>query len=250
MKFKLFIIATLMMTFGLTFGVSAQTTTTSADADLVTETNVQVKPVAATMLNAQMKPVALSNQSVFTSATLRPGMKSEAVRLLQEILKEKGYYTLGIDGSYGPGTKAAVRQFQAAQGLSTDGIAGARTFAKFVANTGITPSPAVDADGVACTREYEPVCGQMRGTINCITSPCPEPAPETYGNSCMAKAAGVEVLYEGACDVIKPVNDADEEGLSDNGKRQLIIQLEAKVERIKNYLEDLEAKIERIKDSL
>jgi hypothetical protein len=47
-----------------------------------------------------------------------------------------------------------------------------------------------------CTKEYEPVCGQIR--IVCITTPC-NPIQQTYANKCMMKAAGAEKLYDGAC---------------------------------------------------
>lgn len=49
---------------------------------------------------------------------------------------------------------------------------------------------------VACTKEYRPVCGAK--PIVCITTPC-NPIPTTYGNSCMMKADGATLLYEGQC---------------------------------------------------
>ena len=46
---------------------------------------------------------------------------------LQSRLAELGYYTGAIDGDFGPGTEAAVKAFQAQNGLTPDGIAGAYT---------------------------------------------------------------------------------------------------------------------------
>ncbi|MBQ2700496.1 MAG: peptidoglycan-binding protein [Clostridia bacterium] len=57
-------------------------------------------------------------------ATTRPGDKGANVKKLQQALKLEGFYTGKIDGSYGSGTKAAVKKFQKKHGLSQDGIAG------------------------------------------------------------------------------------------------------------------------------
>lgn len=60
-------------------------------------------------------------------STLRQGDSSSAVRNLQQRLKKLGYYSGSVDGSYGQGTMAAVRVFQAQSGLTADGVAGAAT---------------------------------------------------------------------------------------------------------------------------
>ncbi|SDM28247.1 D-Ala-D-Ala carboxypeptidase family metallohydrolase [Allokutzneria albata] len=64
--------------------------------------------------------------------TLSQGMTGEDVRQLQ--IRMSGYpgygAVLGIDGDYGPATKAAVTRFQQAYGLPVDGIAGGQTFTK------------------------------------------------------------------------------------------------------------------------
>ena len=49
------------------------------------------------------------------------------VAALQVALRGVGLYQQTIDGSAGPGTRAAVRRFQAANGLPVDGVAGAAT---------------------------------------------------------------------------------------------------------------------------
>ncbi len=60
----------------------------------------------------------------------------DEVIAVQTKLKELGYYKGNIDGIYGSGTKSAVTNFQKANGLSADGIAGVKTLAAL----GITKS--------------------------------------------------------------------------------------------------------------
>lgn len=55
------------------------------------------------------------------------GSTGTEVRQIQTALKRQGYYTGSIDGIYGSGTQAAVRKFQAAKGLTVDGVCGANT---------------------------------------------------------------------------------------------------------------------------
>ena len=61
--------------------------------------------------------------------TLRPGDGGDAVALMQERLIVLGYLSGTADGNYGDGTKAAVRAFQKANGLTVDGSAGPQTLA-------------------------------------------------------------------------------------------------------------------------
>ena len=58
-----------------------------------------------------------------------PRMRGEAVREVQEALVEAGYDVGGIDAIFGPGTDAALRQFQADNGLQADGVVGDETAA-------------------------------------------------------------------------------------------------------------------------
>ncbi|UTW69313.1 peptidoglycan-binding protein [Anaerobacillus sp. HL2] len=58
---------------------------------------------------------------------LQNGDKGQAVKKLQQLLKNKGYYPNQIDGSYGSRTEAAVRNYQIKNNLLVDGIAGKRT---------------------------------------------------------------------------------------------------------------------------
>lgn len=47
-----------------------------------------------------------------------------------------------------------------------------------------------------CTREYQPVCGEIQ--VQCITTPCP-PLRTTFANRCEAENAGAIDITEGAC---------------------------------------------------
>ena len=61
---------------------------------------------------------------------LKKGDTGEEVRQLQERLTLLGYYKDIIDAEYGPDTLQAVRDFQRAAGLPTDGAAGPETRTK------------------------------------------------------------------------------------------------------------------------
>jgi len=67
---------------------------------------------------------------------LKNGSKGEEVKLLQEKLG------LGIDGIFGPGTEAKVKEWQAANGLAADGIVGPGTWGKMFGTTTPTAAPA------------------------------------------------------------------------------------------------------------
>ena len=71
-----------------------------------------------------------SSSSVSGSAILRYGTRSDEVIKLQQNLTKLGLYTGTISGHYGSITEAAVMNFQRKNGLSADGIAGAKTLAK------------------------------------------------------------------------------------------------------------------------
>ncbi len=60
-------------------------------------------------------------------ATLKRGKKGAEVKKLQQRLEERGFRPGAIDGKFGQGTEAAVRAFQASEGLLVDGVVGRRT---------------------------------------------------------------------------------------------------------------------------
>lgn len=62
------------------------------------------------------------------STYLQHGSEGDLVVALQEALNEAGY-ELDVDGIFGDGTEAAVRDFQSSNDLSVDGVVGPDTFA-------------------------------------------------------------------------------------------------------------------------
>ncbi len=75
-----------------------------------------------------------------TKPTLRRGSKGDYVKMLQVELVNRGYNigNFGVDGDYGRGTEAAVKEFQRDNGLNPDGICGPLTWSALEA-TPITP---------------------------------------------------------------------------------------------------------------
>ncbi|MDO8481944.1 MAG: peptidoglycan-binding protein [bacterium] len=68
-----------------------------------------------------------------------------------------------------------------------------------------TSTVKVGSDAVACTMEYNPVCGQppepacRRSIPACMMA---TPGPQTYGNRCVMNVAGASFLYNGACNSV------------------------------------------------
>lgn len=59
---------------------------------------------------------------------LKYGSKGNITKLVQEMLNKLGYNTNGIDGSFGPGMKSAVEQYQRDWGLTVDGSFGPQCY--------------------------------------------------------------------------------------------------------------------------
>jgi peptidoglycan hydrolase-like protein with peptidoglycan-binding domain len=59
---------------------------------------------------------------------LQYGDEGHTVRELQQALVDQGY-DINVDGDFGPATDAAVKDFQANNGLSADGVVGPHTWA-------------------------------------------------------------------------------------------------------------------------
>src|SRR5581483_454510 len=78
---------------------------------------------------ARTTPTTTPRAVPVPSTTVKPGDHGTSVTQLQRALAKAGYSPGKADGAYGPGTTDAVKRFQKAQGLTADGIAGAKTLA-------------------------------------------------------------------------------------------------------------------------
>lgn len=61
-------------------------------------------------------------------ATIKKGSKGDAVKGLQNALKQRGADLGPVDGNFGAATEKAVKQFQRDAGLDDDGIVGPDTW--------------------------------------------------------------------------------------------------------------------------
>src|ERR1041385_3277887 len=62
---------------------------------------------------------------------LKRGSSGPDVLTLQSTLKQLGFDPNGVDGTFGPGTEAAVIAFQKSKGLTAGGMVGPNTMAAF-----------------------------------------------------------------------------------------------------------------------
>ena len=81
-----------------------------------------------------------TNTGEEVSALSKVGSRGTEVRAIQEKLKERGLYTIAVDGIYGAKTKEAVIKFQKQQGITADGIAGPVTLKRLGITIGTKPS--------------------------------------------------------------------------------------------------------------
>lgn len=70
-----------------------------------------------------------AGDTIAEAAVLKQGSTGTQVKTLQTKLKNWGYYTGNVDGIYGARTTEAVKYFQRKNGLTADGIVGAKTAA-------------------------------------------------------------------------------------------------------------------------
>jgi putative chitinase len=111
---------------------------------------------------------------------LKQGSSGPDVQDLQQKLKDLGFDPNGVDGNFGPGTKAAVIAFQQSKGLQADGIAGPATLAALQAATGGTTTGGAavsdSASGTAATASGLNLAGLAGKVPDAVIAQIPEAA--------------------------------------------------------------------------
>jgi peptidoglycan hydrolase-like protein with peptidoglycan-binding domain len=92
--------------------------------------------------NMSGNPVEIKTLPPISGYTMRLNDTGDAVVWLQDSLKALHYYTGASSGTYTQATASAVKAFQAANNLTADGVAGAKTQTA-ISKTLTTPTPVV-----------------------------------------------------------------------------------------------------------
>lgn len=95
-----------------------------------------------------------NNTAGAETAALKQGMSGDRVLQLQTKLIELGYYQGAPDGSFGPGTRSAVANFQYDNRLTVDGVAGEQTL---LALQSANPQVALANRGQALERDAQAI---------------------------------------------------------------------------------------------
>ncbi len=116
---------------------------TEVTAQAPTEISTQqqtaaVAPAAAAQQVAAATPIAVTGDSAASTASVADGSSASmpeafakpAAKEIQEALQNAGVYQGKIDGDIGHLTRAAIKKFQADNGLKVDGRVGPQTWAK------------------------------------------------------------------------------------------------------------------------
>ena len=141
-----------------------------------------------------------------TVKAIKYGMKGDDVSNLQTTLKNAGY-NIDVDGSFGPQTLAAVKQYQQKNGLDVDGMVGPQTSAKLFggssANTAPStpaatpdasaPTPATTPDGDAPASAVVPEGGVKTNPTQATNITQPE--YEAYVNTPYAESETVQQAH-------------------------------------------------------
>ncbi len=103
-------------------------TATPAPTNVATPEPSSTTAPTPTATPVNTTPVLTAAPSVTLSRTLRKGYTGDDVKLVQQMLTDLKYYSGSINGTYDDATIAAVKAFQANNGLTSDGLAGTKTY--------------------------------------------------------------------------------------------------------------------------
>ena len=124
------------------FGAATETAVKNFQANNGLEVDGKAGPATLTKVYSSSARKAPSTTKTNTPrptntpfTSLKNGSTGDDVRRLQNRLKELGYLKGNVDGDFGDATEAAVRAFQARNGLTADGKAGTNTLNKLYSSS-------------------------------------------------------------------------------------------------------------------
>lgn len=152
--------------------VGQQTYRHLAGVTIKVKRNVEKKENIDTTVYIANRNTTIPSPSIVTSITkvkkndlksvieLKSRDSGNAVKELQRLLKNYGYYRYKIDGSYGPITEAAVRKYQIKNHLLVNGIADQKT----ISHLKTTPGPQLPS------RSYSSPTQRKTGEFDTVTT--------------------------------------------------------------------------------
>ncbi len=133
-----------------------------------------------------------------TPSQLQKGDRNDAVKALQERLKDLGFYTTSVDGDYGGGTERAVRLFQEQHGLTADGVAAAQTLALLKSDKAkpivATPTPDPAAVPMLVNKQHPVADGYAPGSLVNLRSTLPSDLVKVMGGDMEGDPVAVAAL--------------------------------------------------------
>ncbi len=128
--------------------------------------------------------VELNEDYAALVASGEPAMSEETMRQVQEGLKARGHYTGAVDAVYGPGTRDAIRAYQAAVGAAQTGYLTAEQIAALQ-----QPPPAPEPP-----QPVEPEVTEVAEPV--AVEPPPPPEPDTIADATAGSAPGFAAARE------------------------------------------------------
>ena len=109
----------------------------------------------ATLILPTASPAPVTTPKTYSrpSGTVRKGTQGNDALLVQQRLKDLGYYTGSLDGNFGTGSVEALKDFQQKNHLDIDGACGNNTAALLFTDGAIPKNPATAAPMVIITQE-------------------------------------------------------------------------------------------------
>jgi peptidoglycan hydrolase-like protein with peptidoglycan-binding domain len=110
------------LVFVMLFGFSAQTSHAMTFDELAAQVVSLKKEIAELKASLTGNVLGAMTTTLDVPSVLKQGAKGVEVKNLQLALKNAGYFTGKVDGSFGPLTVTAIKKYQAAKGITVTGM--------------------------------------------------------------------------------------------------------------------------------